>query len=65
GGAEVAKFCSAHICDVVKDTQAFKEGDHGLGLKQSFLKMDDLLRSPAGQVRAEACSSDLCVCVCV
>lgn len=47
----MAKFCSAHICDVVKETQAFKEGNHGLGLKQTFLKMDDMLRSPAGQVR--------------
>ena len=56
GGAEVAKYCSAHICDVVKATDAFKEGNLGLGLKQTFLKMDDLLRTPAGQV---------CVCVSV
>eukprot|EP00903_Cladosiphon_okamuranus_P005983 g5905.t1 len=49
GGAEVAKYCSAHICDVVKGTDAFKEGNLGLGLKQTFLKMDDLLRTPAGQ----------------
>ncbi|CAN0250482.1 unnamed protein product, partial [Pylaiella littoralis] len=49
GGAEVAKYCAAHICDVVRDTEAFKEGDLGLGLKQTFLKMDDMLRTPAGQ----------------
>ncbi|CAN0512761.1 unnamed protein product, partial [Ectocarpus sp. 12 AP-2014] len=49
GGAEVAKYCSAHICDVVKGTEAFKEGNLGLGLKQTFLKMDDMLRTPAGQ----------------
>ncbi len=47
----MAKFCSAHICDVVKGTEAFKEGDLGLSLKQTFLKMDDMLRTPAGQVR--------------
>lgn len=51
GGAEVAKYCAAHICEVVKNTQAFKEGDVGLGLKQSFLRIDDMLRTPAGQVR--------------
>lgn len=49
GGAEVAKYCSAHICDVVKSTAAFKSGDVERGLKQSFLHMDDMLRTPAGQ----------------
>ena len=45
----MAKYCSAHICDVLKDTPAFKDGDMELGLKQSFLRMDDLIRKPAGQ----------------
>lgn len=51
----MAKYCAAHICDVVKDTEAFKEGNLGLGLKQTFLKMDDMLRTPAGQVRRVSC----------
>lgn len=51
GGAEVAKYCAAHMCDTVRGTEAFREGDMGLGLKQSFLRMDDLLRTPDGQVQ--------------
>lgn len=50
----MAKYCAAHICDVVKGTDAFREGNHGLGLKETFLKMDDMLRTPAGQVSVSA-----------
>eukprot|EP00904_Undaria_pinnatifida_P005247 jgi/Undpi1/1852/HiC_scaffold_12.g05239.m1 len=50
GGSEVAKYCAANICDVVKGTEAYQKGDLSLGLKQTFLRMDDLLRTPAGQV---------------
>ena len=47
----MAKYCAANICDVVKGTEAYQKGDLSLGLKQTFLRMDELLRSPAGQVR--------------
>lgn len=50
GGGEVAKYCSAHICEVARETPGYKKGNLGLGLKQTFLRMDQLLRSPSGQV---------------
>lgn len=39
---------------MVKSTAAFKSGDVGLGLRQSFLRMDDMLRTPAGQAELSA-----------
>ena len=50
GGAEVAKYCSAHICKVLKESSGFKESNYEQGLRQTFLRMDELLRSPGGQV---------------
>ncbi|CAM9471213.1 unnamed protein product, partial [Discosporangium mesarthrocarpum] len=49
GGAEVAKYCANHMCKTVRDTEGFKEGDLAQGLKQAFLRLDEMIRAPQGQ----------------
>lgn len=49
GGAEVAKFCSKHFVNELKNTAEYKEGKYEAALKRAFLKMDEILVSPEGQ----------------
>ncbi|CAM9143208.1 unnamed protein product [Choristocarpus tenellus] len=49
GGAEVAKYCATHMCDVVRNTKGYKEGELMQGLKQAYLQIDDMIRTPRGQ----------------
>ena len=49
GGAEVAKFCSKHFGNKLKETQEYKDGKYELALKRTFLLMDEILVTPEGQ----------------
>ena len=44
GGAEVAQFVSRHFIDELEYNANYKKGNYELALKETFLKMDELLR---------------------
>ncbi|XP_055373964.1 probable protein phosphatase CG10417 [Condylostylus longicornis] len=43
GGAEVAKYCSEHLPNFLKNLQSFKDGKYEEALKEAFLKFDSTL----------------------
>jgi protein phosphatase 1G len=45
GGAQVAKFCAMHMPDELLRSSKYKAGDIEGGLKQTYLGIDDRLRS--------------------
>ena len=48
GGAEVAKFCSDNFAKELKLNANYKEGNYGLALQETFLKMDEILMGENG-----------------
>ena len=48
GGKEVAEFVSRHFCIELVNNRAFKDGNYEQALKDTFLRMDELLRTPEG-----------------
>lgn len=54
GGAEVARYVARHIADLLVQAPAFKEGDLGAALRQTYLKLDEVLVTPeaAEELRA-------------
>ncbi|OMJ65755.1 hypothetical protein SteCoe_37669 [Stentor coeruleus] len=59
GGKEVAEFVSRHFCIEIVTTRAFKEGNFEQALKDTFLKMDDLLRTTEGLKEVIRIAKDL------
>ena len=54
GGKEVAKFCAAHIADVLKATEGYKKGDYSDALRQTFLDMDVVMTREEHMAELEA-----------
>lgn len=48
GGKEVAEFVSRHFCIEILNTRSYQDRNYELALKETFLRMDDLLRTPEG-----------------
>ncbi len=49
GGVEVAKFCENHIVNQLSSNEDFKKKNYEKALKETFLKLDQMLISPAGK----------------
>lgn len=49
GGVEVAKFCENHIVNQLSSNEDFKKKNYEKALKETFLKLDHMLISPAGK----------------
>jgi len=49
GGPEVAKFCEVHFGEQLKKNANFEAGDYEKALKETFLKMDEMLVTPEGR----------------
>eukprot|EP01015_Nassula_variabilis_P013842 TRINITY_DN2139_c0_g1_i5.p1 TRINITY_DN2139_c0_g1~~TRINITY_DN2139_c0_g1_i5.p1 ORF type:complete len:327 (+),score=83.36 TRINITY_DN2139_c0_g1_i5:66-1046(+) len=49
GGPEVAKFVERHFVEELKANSNFKSGNMELALKETFLKMDELLQTKEGK----------------
>jgi len=49
GGKEVAVFCARHMWEELKKCDEFKAGNIPGAIKYAFLRMDELLRTHAGQ----------------
>ena len=48
GGKEVAEFVSRHFCEELEKNRAYLAGNIELALKETFLRMDELIRTPNG-----------------
>lgn len=48
GGAEVAKFCADNFAKELLQNASFKEGNYANSLKETFLKMDEILMGDNG-----------------
>jgi len=49
GGHEVAKFVTNHFTEELLKNAAYKSGDYGKALSETFLRMDELLRTSEGR----------------
>ena len=49
GGKEVSQFVKAHFVAELEKNENFKKNDYKKALKETFLKMDDLMRTPQGK----------------
>ncbi|CAG9334414.1 unnamed protein product [Blepharisma stoltei] len=48
-GHEVSEFVAKHFCTEIKKTKAYNKGRIRDALEKTFIRMDDLLRTPEGQ----------------
>ena len=48
-GAEIAIFVERHFCEALKNNKNFEEENYEEALKETFLKMDELIESSDGQ----------------
>lgn len=53
GGVEVAKFCEAHVVDELRAQEEFKQKNYEKALINTFIKLDQMLLSPAGKKELE------------
>ena len=53
GGREVAQFCSKHLLQVWRSSKGLKEGKIPESLAETFLGMDDLMRTEASHLELE------------
>ena len=59
GGKEVAEFVSRHFCEELEKNRAYLAGNIELGLKEVFLRMDELIRTPNGTKEVIRIARDL------
>ena len=59
GGKEVAEFVSRHFCMELLNNRAYKDGNYEQALKDTFLRMDDLLRTQDGLKEVIRIAKDL------
>ena len=59
GGKEVAEFVSRHFCVELLNSRAYKEGNFEQALKETFLRMDELLRTTEGLKEVIRIAKDL------
>lgn len=53
GGSEVAKFCEAKFTNVLLENENFKSGNYEKALKETFLRMDQIMETPEGQMELQ------------
>jgi len=60
GGKEVAKFCEKHFVEEFLASEGIKKKDYDKALKDTFLRMDELLKDPKNkaEIRALAGNAD-------
>lgn len=51
GGNEVAEFVRDHLVDELKKLASFKAGNYEEALKDIYVHIDDMLRTPAGKAK--------------
>ena len=59
GGKEVAEFVSRHFCLELLNNRAYQDRNYEQALKETFLRMDDLLRTPDGLKEVIRIAKDL------
>ena len=59
GGKEVAEFVSRHFCAELLRNRSYQQGNFEQALKENFLRMDELLRTPDGIKEVIRISKDL------
>ena len=59
GGKEVAEFVSRHFCAELLRNRSYQQGNLEQALKENFLRMDELLRTPDGIKEVIRISKDL------
>lgn len=58
GGPEVAKFCERHFGAELKKNPNFEKGRYDIALKETFLKMDEVLLTTEGQAELRTLKQD-------
>lgn len=58
GGPEVAKYCERHFGPELKKNPNFEKGRYDAALKDTFLKMDELLLTNEGQAELRSLKAD-------
>ena len=59
GGKEVAEFVTRHFCIELLNSRSYKEGNYEQALKETFLRMDELLRTQEGLKEVIRIAKDL------
>ena len=59
GGKEVAEFVSRHFCTELLRNRSYRQGNIEQALKENFLHMDEMLRSPEGLKEVIRIAKDL------
>lgn len=59
GGKEVAEFVSRHFCEELEKNRSYQSGNIEQGLKETFLRMDELIRTPNGTKEVIRIARDL------
>lgn len=59
GGKEVAEFVCRHFCTELLHNKSYQQGNLEQALKENFLKMDELIRTPDGTKEVIRISRDL------
>ncbi|OMJ96243.1 hypothetical protein SteCoe_206 [Stentor coeruleus] len=59
GGKEVAEFVSRHFCAEIVTLRSFKEGNFEQALKDTFLRMDELIKTTEGLKEVIRIAKDL------
>ena len=59
GGKEVAEFVSRHFVNEILNNNAYRNQNYEQALKETFLRMDDMLRTPEGLKEVIRISRDL------
>lgn len=58
GGKEVALFCQDQFCQQLLQNEHFKKEEYEVALRQTFLKMDEILLSNEGQSKLREYQGD-------
>lgn len=59
GGKEVAEFVSRHFCAELESNRSYQSGNYEQALKETFLRMDELIRTPNGTKEVIRIAKDL------
>lgn len=59
GGKEVAEYVSRHFCIEILNCKAYKDGNYEQALKETFLRMDEMLRTQDGLKEVIRIAKDL------
>eukprot|EP00747_Dinoflagellata_sp_TGD_P166493 gnl/TRDRNA2_/TRDRNA2_189358_c0_seq1.p1 gnl/TRDRNA2_/TRDRNA2_189358_c0~~gnl/TRDRNA2_/TRDRNA2_189358_c0_seq1.p1 ORF type:complete len:437 (-),score=95.45 gnl/TRDRNA2_/TRDRNA2_189358_c0_seq1:108-1265(-) len=58
GGRGVSRFAAKHLPELIRDTEAFRNGDYAKALSTAFLAVDDRLNSDEGRQELEVLDSN-------